>query len=100
MSDERTDDVAARAESLSAAFVESRVPKDRLDEMPLARRDDMVAQTIRFLTERGYTINAPTVPPSPRCVCGHKKLAHASNSPSGCLIKGGCDCAEFEAAGA
>jgi hypothetical protein len=34
---------------------------------------------------------------SPMCVCGHRKRAHADTSPAWCLIKGGCDCSEFEA---
>lgn len=34
------------------------------------------------------------------CICGHRKPDHASVNPTWCLVKGGCDCHEYEAAGA
>jgi hypothetical protein len=71
-----------------------------LGDMPLQRRDKTIAQVWSFLAERGYTITAPSVTVSPLCVCEHEKYVHASAQPTWCLVKGGCDCHEFEVADA
>lgn len=34
--------------------------------------------------------------PAPICACGHHKVMHTRTSPRWCLMRGGCDCHEYE----
>lgn len=77
--------------------------RERAEQQARAEKAEMerdaISKTATLMTsyarqaEEGLGLTAT----SPMCVCGHRKLAHAGTSPTWCLVKGGCDCSEFEA---